>query len=153
MNSLYCILLIYFDIILGTQYQQYRIIEFAPQKSGMPKQKLSIRSAEMHIRIEKRMKKRNTDWEPQPANVQIEHMIDSKRRNSFSANLPRKRIKIWVFRMTHGVNITSEQVINSLDAHVILLHIPNIYLTGCRSGFPISCLVRSGYGSSGLAKV
>lgn len=79
----------------------------------MPKQKLSIRSAEMHIRIEKRIKLRNTDWEQTPSdevNAQIEKLIDSKRRNSFSANLPRKRIKIWVFRMTHGVNITNEQV-------------------------------------------
>lgn len=81
----------------------------------MPKQKLSIRSAEMHIRVDKRMKKRNTDWEWARAdepNVQIQPLIDNKRKNSFSSNLPRKRIKIWVFRMTHGVNITNEKVTN-----------------------------------------
>ncbi|XP_017853486.1 inhibin beta chain-like, partial [Drosophila busckii] len=86
----------------GIQYRPYRIVEFAPQKTRVPNQKLSIRSAQMHIRIEKGA---NAESE---ANLQIDRLIDEKRKSRM--DLTRHRIKIWVFRMTGAVNITEKEI-------------------------------------------
>ncbi|XP_030566552.1 inhibin beta chain isoform X2 [Drosophila novamexicana] len=90
----------------GTQYRKYRIVEFAPQKARVPNQKISIRSAQMHIRIEKQP----NEWD---ARAEAQHQIQQttmkgKRKNH--ANAPRQRIKIWVFRMTEGINITEKAI-------------------------------------------
>lgn len=94
-------------LFLGMQYHQYRIVEFAPQKTRVPNQKLSIRSAQMHIRIEKQ----HNEWHStSEMNREIQHLIDSKRRIKYGGNIPRQRIKIWVFRMTEGINITEKVI-------------------------------------------
>jgi len=96
-----------FLVFLGIQYHQYRILEFAPQKTRVPNQKLSIRSAEMHIRIEKQ----HNEWNSKSKmNLEIQQLMDSKRRIKYGGNVPRQRIKIWVFRMTEGINITEKVI-------------------------------------------
>ncbi|KAH8292608.1 hypothetical protein KR054_005532 [Drosophila jambulina] len=93
---------IYYNVP-GTQYRQYRILEFSPQnrRAVPPNQKLSIRSAQIHIRIDK------------PHNYWIDK---AKTQNFYDEeyvlNAKRKwrnhKIKIWVFELTAGVNITEK---------------------------------------------
>ncbi|XP_060661160.1 LOW QUALITY PROTEIN: inhibin beta chain [Drosophila nasuta] len=96
----------------GTQYHQYRIVEFSPQKNMTPNQKLSIRSAQMHLRIEKH--RNGKDATSPGINFQIQKLfeIKGKKKNHYigSGSVPRERIKIWVFRMTDNINITEKVV-------------------------------------------
>ncbi|KAH8391466.1 hypothetical protein KR215_011382, partial [Drosophila sulfurigaster] len=96
----------------GTQYHQYRIVEFSPQKTWTPNQKLSIRSAQMHLRIEKHRNGR--DATSPGINFQIQKLLEIKRKkkNHYigSGSVPRERIKIWIFRMTDNINITEKVV-------------------------------------------
>ncbi|XP_064537676.1 inhibin beta chain isoform X3 [Drosophila montana] len=93
----------------GTQYRQYRIVEFAPQKARVPNQKISIRSAQMHIRIEKQQQQNEWDARAE-AQHQIQHSTMKGKRKNNHANPQRQRIKIWVFRMTEGINITEKAI-------------------------------------------
>ncbi|XP_043947191.1 inhibin beta chain isoform X2 [Drosophila biarmipes] len=86
----------------GTQYQQYRILEFSPQNHRVPNQKLSIRSAQIHIRIDKP----HSFWIERAKHLQEEHLLNTKRK--WRANKPHHRIKIWVFQLSTAINITEK---------------------------------------------
>ncbi|XP_016991139.1 inhibin beta chain isoform X2 [Drosophila rhopaloa] len=102
----------------GTQYRQYRILEFAPQNRRVPNQKLSIRSAQIHIRIDKP----HSFWIERAKNLQEEHLLNIKRK--WRANKPHHRIKIWVFQLSTAINITEK---TRLSYFVLLLKLtPNI---------------------------
>lgn len=84
----------------GAQFQQYRIVEFAAQKAGIPNQKIYIRSAQMHVRIERQ------DVKSEAVNRDAQPTMHTTRKSH--ANGPRQRIKIWVFRMSDGINMTEK---------------------------------------------
>ncbi|XP_034670463.1 inhibin beta chain [Drosophila subobscura] len=88
----------------GTQYRQYRILEFSPQKERVPSQKLYIRSAQIHIRIDKPP----SYWDAKSEqDLHIEHLANTKRKWQASSH---HRIKIWVFQLTAGINITEKGI-------------------------------------------
>ncbi|XP_017126039.1 inhibin beta chain isoform X1 [Drosophila elegans] len=88
----------------GTQYRQYRILEFSPQNLRVPNQKLSIRSAQIHIRIDKP----HSIWIDRAKNLQEEHLLNTKRK--WRANKPHHRLKIWVFQLHTAINITEKGI-------------------------------------------
>ncbi|KAH8342749.1 hypothetical protein KR084_005640 [Drosophila pseudotakahashii] len=88
----------------GTQYRQYRILEFSPQNQRVPNQKLSIRSAQIHIRIDKP----HSFWIERAQNLQEEHLLNTKRK--WRANKPHHRIKIWIFQLSTAINITEKGI-------------------------------------------
>ncbi|KRG07280.1 uncharacterized protein Dmoj_GI14097, isoform B [Drosophila mojavensis] len=88
----------------GAQFQQYRIVEFAAQKAGIPNQKIYIRSAQMHVRIERQ------DVKSEAVNRDAQPTMHTTRKSH--ANGPRQRIKIWVFRMSDGINMTEKQAMD-----------------------------------------
>ncbi|XP_041632626.1 inhibin beta chain isoform X2 [Drosophila kikkawai] len=89
----------------GTQYRQYRILEFTPQNRRVvpPNQKLSIRSAQIHILIDKP----NNYWidKAKTTNFQNEeYVLNAKRK------WRKHKIKIWIFELTAGINITEKGI-------------------------------------------
>ncbi|XP_068154253.1 inhibin beta chain [Drosophila tropicalis] len=89
----------------GTQYRKYRIVEFAPQRTRVPNQRLSIRSAELHIRVDKQ--RAGGASGKSRARLQVQLNVNSKRKPR--ANVPpQQRIKIWVFQLSAGINITEK---------------------------------------------
>ncbi|KAH8269785.1 hypothetical protein KR018_005518 [Drosophila ironensis] len=89
----------------GTQYRKYQILEFAPQKRRVSNQKMSIRSAQIHIRIEKSQ----FYWTPKlQSKLHEEHFLNGKRKLRFNKS-PHK-IKIWIFQLTKGINITEKGI-------------------------------------------
>jgi len=61
----------------------------------------------MHIRIEKQ----HNEWgKSSEMNLEMQHLMESKRKIKYGGGIPRQRIKIWVFRMTEGANITEKVI-------------------------------------------
>ncbi|XP_039496416.1 inhibin beta chain isoform X4 [Drosophila santomea] len=84
----------------GTQYRQYRILEFSVQNRRVPTQKLSIRSAQIHIRIDKP----HSFWIERAKSLPEEQWLNTKKK--WGAKKPHHRIKIWVFQLSTSINIT-----------------------------------------------
>ncbi|XP_032579800.1 inhibin beta chain isoform X3 [Drosophila sechellia] len=88
----------------GTQYRQYRILEFSAQNRRVPSQKLSIRSAQIHIRIDKP----HSFWIERAKSLPEKHLLNTKRK--WGANKQHHRIKIWVFQLSTSINITEKGI-------------------------------------------
>lgn len=59
-------------------YKNHRLVEFSHQTNEKPKQKLHVRNAEIHIRIDK---------------------ISIKNKSRAGSGIKRKRLKIWIFQL------------------------------------------------------
>ncbi|XP_026839275.1 inhibin beta chain isoform X2 [Drosophila erecta] len=88
----------------GTQYRQYRILEFSAQSRRVSNQKLSIRSAQIHIRIDKP----HSFWIERAKSLPEEHWLNTKRK--WGAKKLHHRIKIWVFQLSTSINITEKGI-------------------------------------------
>ncbi|XP_037811710.1 uncharacterized protein LOC119603668 [Lucilia sericata] len=62
----------------GKMYKNHRLVEFSHQNNEKPKQKLHVRNAEIHIRIDK---------------------ISIKNKSRAGSGIKRKRLKIWIFQL------------------------------------------------------
>ncbi|KAM7341212.1 inhibin subunit beta isoform 1-T7 [Cochliomyia hominivorax] len=62
----------------GKMYKNHRLVEFSHQNNEKPKQKLRVRNAEIHIRIDK---------------------ISIKNKSRAGSGIKRKRLKIWIFQL------------------------------------------------------
>ncbi|KPU75316.1 uncharacterized protein Dana_GF26751 [Drosophila ananassae] len=93
----------------GTQYRQYRILEFSLHNRRVPNQNLSIRSAQVHIRIEKPQNYWIAKVNP------ILHTDNLLFANTkWKQNKPHPKIKIWIFQLTEGINITEKGIDHSI---------------------------------------
>lgn len=59
-------------------YKNHRLVEFSHQNNENPKQKLHVRNAEIHIRIDK---------------------ISIRNKSRAGSGIKRKRLKIWIFQL------------------------------------------------------
>ncbi|KAI8124649.1 Inhibin beta chain [Lucilia cuprina] len=65
----------------GKMYKNHRLVEFSHQNNEKPKQKLHVRNAEIHIRIDK---------------------ISIKNKSRAGSGIKRKRLKIWIFQLVEN---------------------------------------------------
>ncbi|XP_055922313.1 uncharacterized protein LOC129953293 [Eupeodes corollae] len=76
----------------GKVYKKHRLVEFSPPSNKIPKQKLQVRNAEIHIRIEK-----------VPAVSEKTSINKNKRRHHQKLNIPNSSsepgLKIWIFQL------------------------------------------------------
>ncbi|XP_017481559.1 PREDICTED: uncharacterized protein LOC108370686 [Rhagoletis zephyria] len=66
----------------GRMYKQHRLVEFSPRTNGVPNQKLFVRKAEIHIRIDKAAI-RGTE---------------NKNKKSFGCSGKKTKLKLWIFQ-------------------------------------------------------
>ncbi|CAD7000855.1 unnamed protein product, partial [Ceratitis capitata] len=64
-------------------YKKHRLVEFPPQTDGVPNQKLFVRKAEIHIRIE-RVYKGRTYY---------------KKRKQLRCDERKTKLKLWIFKV------------------------------------------------------
>ncbi|XP_054091487.1 uncharacterized protein LOC105219276 isoform X2 [Zeugodacus cucurbitae] len=67
----------------GKMFKQHRLVEFSPQANGMPNQKLFVRKAEIHVRIDKLTTGR----------------IGNSNRNNRGCGGKKTKPKLWIFQV------------------------------------------------------